>query len=549
MWVQLTILDRLDHYSPGQQTACFEVLLKFSYAALYPFLFVAARVLYLAANNPGEFTVADLLLVLATLLLGTAAVYVVAALLLRGHGEGRLPALFTFASVALVFGAPALGAEPWRPPPVGFAITAVAALALLVVALAQRPAALRIGATFLTNTYALLVVWLGADILLDWRQAQQQITASALARELKRPIKGFIPPGEPAPSIYVIVLDEYANRATLRKVTGYDNGAFEDSLRALGFHVPRVVRSNYLHTYLSLASLLNASHVHRVGQELPPGSRNPTLVNHLVTRNRVARYLQDHGYRLIFFPSSWWLSTRWSPLADSVAQIEQNFNVGRSLSRTEFRRVLWQSTILAWVYREAQGDAEIVRATLNGVGQLASLPEPVFAFAHVLSPHRPYVLGSACGARTAVWYRDPPSYVAQLQCVNKLLLGMITRLIRESKVPPIIVLQGDHGTSFLEYSSAPSASQIDPEAAQERLGAFGAYFLPGKGAGAFGDSVSLVNVLGAIMREYFGADLPSEPDEHYLSIEKFPFEFFKLNPASPNATGLRSSSVRGSSTH
>jgi hypothetical protein len=332
----------------------------------------------------------------------------------------------------------------------------------------------------------------------------------------------------------VIVLDEYANRGVLRDVLGFDNGPFEDSLRALGFHVPKSVRSNYTHTYLSLAALLNAAHVHQIANEVARGNTDPTLPTYLVGHNRVARFLRSHGYRFVFFPSSWWPSTHWSPVADSVVQVGPRFSVGRALSRTEFRRVLWQNTIIAWFYREAGGDAEIVRGTLEGISRLPAERRPVFAFAHVLSPHRPYVLDSACSTRPTVWYRDPPSYIAQLQCVNAMLLRTVTQLIRDSDIAPIIVLQGDHGTSFLQFSGAPAASQVSAEAARERFGAFGAYYLPANGAGTLGDSVSVVNVLGQILHRYYSADILPVPDEYYLSLERSPFEFHKVDASRLN---------------
>jgi hypothetical protein len=504
--------------------------MRLSYTASYPFLLVAVRVLYLAANNPGEFSFGDLLVSLGTCLGATMVVYLVSALLLRKRGEGRLPAFVTLVVVAWVFGAPAMAPAPWSPPPAGLAAAGLVGSALLTLGLARRPAVLRIGATYLTHTYAILVLWLVGDIALDWHRQREQIARSLLIQELGRPVQASLPIRSPTRNLYVIVLDEYANRTVLRGVLGFDNGPFEDSLRALGFHVPSSVRSNYVHTYLSLASLLNAAHVHPIEQELPPGTTDRTLANHLVAQNRVARFLQGHGYRFVFFPSSWWHSTHSSPIADSVVQVYPTFSVGRSLSQTAFRRILWQNTPIAWFYREAEGDAEIVRGTLEGIGRLPREHGPIFAFAHAMSPHRPYVLDSSCAVRPAGWRREAPLYVAQLQCLNALLLQTVTHLIRDSEVEPIIVLQGDHGTSFLRYSSAPSASQVPVEAARERFGAFGAYYLPGNGTGAFSDTVSVVNVLGLVLRQYFGADLPPQPDEHYLSLERSPFAFRRMDP-------------------
>ena len=113
---------------------------------------------------------------------------------------------------------------------------------------------------------------------------------------------------------------------------------------------------------------------------------------------------------------------------------------------------------------------------------------------------------------------------------------------------PIIILQGDHGTAFLDYSGATTASRVNLEAAGERFSAFGAYFLPDSGATVFGntgDTVAVVNVLGRVLRTYAGADLPTVPDEQYLSIDRAPFDMYRVEvsvarpPALPHRAWVR----------
>src|SRR5512132_3838678 len=113
------------------------------YTALYPLLFAATRVLYVAAQNPGQFAVGDLMIVLATTLILVIAVYGMATLLFRGRGEGMLPALITFIVLAWVFGASPI--EEWltreeiRFPPFILAAVAAIASAYLIVLLFRRP--------------------------------------------------------------------------------------------------------------------------------------------------------------------------------------------------------------------------------------------------------------------------------------------------------------------------------------------------------------------------------------------------------------------------
>jgi hypothetical protein len=444
-----------------------------------------------------------------------------------------LPALVTFVLLAWVFGAvPILewvtrANIPLSPVVLGL-LAAVGSFALTY-GLVTHPRTLRFGERLLTVTYSLLAVYLGASIVTSWRRANQQIGRSHLVADLGAPVRTQPLDGRLDRDVYVIVLDEYDNAETLREVLGFDNSRFEDSLRALGFFIPRVVNSNYAHTYLSLPSLLNAAHVSRVEGELPPRSDDPTLLNHLVAHGRVARFLQDLGYRFLFFPSAWWNSTRTNPAADSVIQVLPAFSLAREVSRTEFRRVVRRNTLAWWLYTEAGGDHAIIRRTLEGIARVSSVPGPVFAFAHVMSPHPPHVFAGSCGKRPTEWDRDPASYLADLECLNGLLLATVSRLIESSDVPPVIVLQGDHGTTFRRFSDAPNLSQVAPAAARERFGAFGAYFLPEGGSAAFGDTVTVVNVLGHVLRRYFGADLPLESDDLFLSLNGAPFEFRRID--------------------
>ncbi len=508
--------------------------------ALYPFLFGAVYVLYLAWQSPGYYETGDLLLILAATTAGIALVYLLAAAIFRDRAEGRLPALIAFVACAVALAFPQLFILlHGLPRGIRLGVTALvtlAAAALAVCWLARRPPLLRSAATLLTLTGSLLLVRFTVAIAFERHRANEEVKESILARELARPIGG--PPASgPRRDVYLVVLDEYANSAVLRDRFGFDNRPFEDSLRALGFYIPPVVSSNYVHTILSLPSLLNAAHLYPIERELGDGVRDPTVVNRLLEWNRVAPYLQRRGYEYVFFPSLWWLSTHDSRLADSVVDVWPGFDLAHALSRTELRRTVRQNTILRFFHRNDPYDADYVRRTFAGLAEVGGHDRPVFAFAHIVGPHWPFVFTRDCRTPPAALdtLRQNTAYIEQLQCLNSLVLGTVREILRRSKVAPVILLQGDHGTSTLRYSDAPTAAQVNPVAAGERFGAFGAYYLPDSGAAAFGDTVTVVNVLGNVLRHYFGAKLPPERDDRYVSLERTPFEFSRGGD-SPRAT-------------
>jgi hypothetical protein len=277
--------------------------------------------------------------------------------------------------------------------------------------------------------------------------------------------------------------------------------------------------------------MLNAAHLDALEQDLGTGVRHPRLPNYLLQHNRVVRYLQERGYEYVFFPSDWFHSTSMSPQADSVFRPFRGFSFMRAMTGGELERTVRGATILSYFGRTHRWEAEHVRRTLDGLAGLAGTgTRPRFVFAHILKPHDPYVFGRTCEVLPRQREDDQVGpYLDQLQCMNRLLLATVRRILAESPVPPIILIQGDHGSKLLHAISYPTPEEVPPPAARERFGAFGAYYLPGGGAAAFGDTVTVVNVMGNVLRYYFGARLPRAEDEQYISPAKFPYNFLRVD--------------------
>ena len=141
---------------------------------------------------------------------------------------------------------------------------------------------------------------------------------------------------------------------------------------------------------------------------------------------------------------------------------------------------------------------------------------------------------------------EAAAYVGQIQCLDRMVLDLVTTVLRTSELPPVILLQGDHGSKTLLPYKDRGPENITLAAGKERLGAFGAYYLPDQGSELFGDSVTVVNVLGNVLRYYLGANVPREPDDMYLSVHRAPFAFKRVDAgwlaredwsARPDSTG------------
>jgi hypothetical protein len=514
---------------------------------VYPFLFAILPVLNILTQSPGGSDLGDSALVIAVLLASCAALYGLLIVANRGRWPKPVISLIVFLAVLAFYGWDLLpesvhrvGRQAPAPLVAGIGVVVLLGIAGGVWWLARRPAALNRVSTFLTITGALLVAVSCVRIVGAELRAQRVLRNSELARELSQPVGNRPAAGSASsggPDIYLIVLDEYANSAVLKEVFGFDNREFEDSLRHLGFTIPQLVRSNYVHTLLSIPSLLNFSHLTRLTAELGPRATDPTLPDYLVENNRTAAFLRERGYKFLFFPSQWWISTARNRNADWEFHPWTGFNLFREATRSDLRRFLVRSTLLDFVTRGNHAwDAEHVRRTLAELERVPERQEPTLAFAHILNPHSPYVFTADCrdlngnAAGTISSPKEHP-YVGQIQCLNRMVLRLVGSLIQNSPEPPIILLQGDHGSNLLRYSSAESASAVSPAQARERFGAFGAYYLPRGGGRLFADTVTVVNVLRKVLNHYFDAGLPPAPDQLYMSLEHTPYNFVQVDPA------------------
>jgi hypothetical protein len=504
---------------------------------IYPFLFAIVPVLRIVAAYPGWAELDDVAVVLTTVLAACGVVYGLALLATRRWGN-RLPSLLLLGVVVAFWGYSRVATLAQHRAGLSHSVLlplwGVATVGMIWW-LVRRPALLDRAETFLTLVSGILVGWFVLSIGAAEFRSARAVRQSQLVRRLEQPI-----PVQPAAKvgpqrdIYLIVLDEYANAEVTGQLFGFDNQVFLDSLRQLGFVVP-AVHANYLHTFLSLPSLLNASHLAGLSGELGRRSIDRTVPDYLMKHNRTVPFLKSRGYRFAFLPSQSWEPTRHNPQADVEVHIWRGLDPARELTRSGLRIVLKRTSLLKFFeLGEPRYVRDHVASTFAALAQIPKIPGPVFTFVHILSPHGPYVFDQHCrparartgGSRSS---REAAAYVEQIQCLNHMVLDLVTTWFRTSELPPVILLQGDHGSKTLRFDKAENGDDITLAAAKERVGAFGAYYLPDHESEVFGDSVTIVNVMGNVLRFYLGAALPREPDDLYLSGDRAPYAFKRVD--------------------
>ena len=505
---------------------------------LYPLVFAIIPVVHVVASNPGQSRLATLVVLVAALCGGFGLLYLLLHRVQRGTRWAGLASLIVLAAVAWFYFAPLVqhfvetftGARP-RP-----VVTLPLGLAGTVAVLARfaKRSRIRDGVeAMLATAGALLLGFSVARLGINELRAHRTLARSGIVADLAVPVRASRTiDSTAAPDIYLIVLDGYTNAAILHELFGTTNPEFEDSLKALGFTIPKLTRSNYVQTEFSLPSLLNFAYLDRVPAEVGRSSTDRSLLNYLVENNRLVGFLKARGYRFVFFPSEWWRGTDHSRHADREFEVASGLSVRRALAGSELQKILWEHTVLGTLGSLHPVEAEHIEQTFAGLRSLEPAGHRTFVFAHLLFPHPPFVLNERCEPEVGSYQGNPDRrYLDQVRCANAFILELVTTLVGRPGPRPIIVLQGDHGSSMRGFNQAPSPAEVTPGQARERFGAFGAYYLPDGGERLFADTVTIVNVFRKILSYYFGAELAPEPDRFYMSVRK-PYELVEVDPMS-----------------
>jgi hypothetical protein len=335
-----------------------------------------------------------------------------------------------------------------------------------------------------------------------------------------------VPDGSPLPDVYFIVLDAYGRRDVLQETFKLDNSAFLEELQGLGFYVVECSQSNYARTRLSIASTLNLDYIQNLIPEDAPGELN-TQIKPYISDNKVRYELQEIGYKSVVFDNGFaWLRLK---STDFYLQKGEKTSIRLQLATTmtpfeEFflRTTLFRSVIdlrLAGAsVSSAPSQRETILYTLETLQKIPMISGPKFVYAHLILPHPPFVFGpngediylghSGTELNDISFYADEAmrdAYRDQTIYTNKLIIPVLRTLIEESSVPPIIVLESDHGPTG--YGGA-----------KNRMGNLMAYYFPQKDVSSLAYStITPVNSFRLVFNTYFGGDYPLLEDVSYFS--------------------------------
>ncbi len=335
-----------------------------------------------------------------------------------------------------------------------------------------------------------------------------------------------------SPDIYYIVLDAYGRADVLESLYGIDQAPFYEYLTQKGFTIAHQSHTNYIQTALSIPSALNMDYL----SPEPEGANGAVYFSTLFAENRLVRLLERCNYTTFALKSGFYFTNYMD--VDVMLQEESPLS--------EFESLLLTGTpvdLLSGGQFELlpeQSYASHRRRVLFDFAELQRLPRmagPKFIFAHIVSPHPPFVF--APNGRPiqpdreyslgdgddfdGEWPEYRAGYAGQVHFVNRMLARTINAILARSPSPPVIVIQGDHGPGgFLDWDSPADACLW------ERTAIFNAYYLPGGVAGWLAPSISPVNSFREILNAYFGTHLEPLPDQTFYTSHRLPRQFFDI---------------------
>lgn len=331
--------------------------------------------------------------------------------------------------------------------------------------------------------------------------------------------------GTPRPDIFHVVFDGLGAVETLHSRYGVHTARTVTALEQRGYWLARDARSNYAHTYTSMASMLNGSHLTPLSMLGENPDRRPLKT--LIDTSTVMAALKGLGYRLTFVGSSYSATDR-HPLADDEPCSGIGLNeLESAVYRFSVLRLLRLDLVTYGWFRTK------IRCQLES---LASVPDgtlPQYVFAHLILPHPPFAFderGAAPDTPRPLFGMQEGSafpgsreeYLAGYRAQATFVMSAIERLtaaVAARSRPAVVIIHGDHGPGGRFHNDLLERSDLD-----ERFRIFLA--IGGTASTAAERPQSLVNLYRTSVPVLRSSGML--PDDQYYSPVSKPYLFTRV---------------------
>lgn len=462
----------------------------------HPILFGAFFILFLYANNIFEVAFFDFMIVLGISILSVAVFCIVMRLAFKdGRKAGMATTVFTvlFFSYGhihmMVNDATNIRITNWM-----FVIPFIIVFAIAMTSI-KRTHRSFINTTKLTNGIAIVLVVMTlanmAVATVDSHMGADYVVDAYDINDVKYP------------DIYYIVPDEYASTKTLRDSYGFDNSELEGFLKNRGF-VLLDSHTNYHLTHASIPSTLNMKYVHTDKMDGEPWIVNKKLMHY----NAVMQELKRHGYTIISLDSNVDLTSHLESVDLEVCQAN-----------------VFQSTFVEWIFRTTMLEPltynqmltqrDVILCHLEMIPNVSDLTDrPAFVFAHMQTPHEPYIFARDGGIPDVKTHGNKKLYAEQVQYLNSQIPAIVDKILSRNE-QSIIIIQSDHGPRS-QIAGSETFSDLDDSGIRDAFGIISAYKFPDGKKNIAYDGMTPVNTFRIIFNEYFGGKYALEEDRNFL---------------------------------
>ncbi len=352
---------------------------------------------------------------------------------------------------------------------------------------------------------------------------------------------------KPRPDIYYIILDAYGRADILQEIYQLDNSNFLNTLRDRGFYVADQASSNYIQTMLSLSSSFNMDYIQSLKADGANIENRLDLIS-MIENSKVRNILAQNGYQTVSFQNEY------KAIIPNAELYYDDTGTGLTIPITSFESILIDHTMVralsvfpvfhkALIVMPYDTHRQHILSTLERVKEIPALEGDYFVYAHIIAPHPPFVFDEngtplphdepfrLADANHYIKEHSRKSYItgyrSQLQYINKLVLETVDAILTQSKTPPIIIIQGDHGPgAYLHWGS------LEKTLPGERFSILNAYYFPDQDYSSLYPSISPVNSFRVLLNQFFNGDYALLPDRHYYSPWGYPLDLTEVKDVS-----------------
>ena len=110
-----------------------------------------------------------------------------------------------------------------------------------------------------------------------------------------------------------------------------------------------------------------------------------------------------------------------------------------------------------------------------------------------------------------------------MRYLNTLVLDAVETILESSTTPPIIIIQGDHGTAgYAKREDIPKLNM------KERHAILNAYYFPDGKTDLLYPTISPVNTFRVVLNTYFNGKYEMLPDKNYFNPSQRQFDYIDV---------------------